>query len=100
MDVAVPARVTESAAIPPTVTVAEAAALGGSDVLARLGSGAEGLAEAEAAHRAARTAEALHSGIRHSCAVLRNGHAPWALPCLSRRWLGCWASGPCPASSS
>jgi Mg2+-importing ATPase len=124
------------------MTVAEAAALGASEILARLESGSEGLAEGEAARRlrvlgpnavrsyraralpvlvsqlrsplllllavtaiassflgqagdaviigvillasvglgfvneykAAKTAEALHSGIHHSCVVLREGH--------------------------
>jgi Mg2+-importing ATPase len=142
MAVALPARARESAAVPPPVTVAEAAALPASDVLARLESDTRGLAEGEAARRlrvigpnavrsyraralpvllsqlrsplllllavtalasaflgqasdaviigvillasvglgfvneykAAKTAEALHSGIHHSCVVLREGH--------------------------
>jgi Mg2+-importing ATPase len=139
--VAVPSR-KESAAVPSPVTAAEAGALAAGDVLARLGSGAGGLAEEEAARRlrvvgpnavrshraralpvlmsqlrsplllllaatavasaflgqassaviigvilaasvglgfaneykAAKTAEALHSGVRHSCVVWRDGH--------------------------
>jgi P-type Mg2+ transporter len=47
--VAVPSR-EESAAVP-SLTVAEAAALGAADVLARLGSGTGGLPEEEAAWR-------------------------------------------------
>jgi len=141
MAVAVAARVRDSAAVP-SVSVAEAAGTGASDVLARLDSGTEGLVGAEAARRlrvagpnavrtyraralpvlvsqlrsplllllavtavassflgqasdaviigvillasvglgfvneykAAKTAEALHSGIHHSCVVVRDGH--------------------------
>ena len=50
MAVAVPSR-EEGAAVPSPVTAARAAALPAGDVLARLGSGAEGLAEEEAARR-------------------------------------------------
>ena len=41
----------ESTAVPPPVPAAEAAALSGAEVLARLGSGPQGLAEGEAARR-------------------------------------------------
>lgn len=106
MAVAVAARFSQSTAVPPLVSVAEAAALGASEVLARLESGTEGLAGSEATRRlrvagpnavrsyraravpvllsqlrsplllllAVTAAEALHSGIRHSCVVLRQGH--------------------------
>jgi Mg2+-importing ATPase len=142
MAVALPARVRDSAAVPPPLSVPEAAALGASEILARLESGTEGLAEGEATRRlrvlgpnavrsyraralpvlvsqlrsplllllavtaiassflgqasdaviigvillasvglgfvneykAAKTAETLHSGIHHSCVVLREGH--------------------------
>lgn len=50
MSAAVPSG-RESAAVPPPVTAAEAAALPACDVLARLGSGPGGLAEDEAARR-------------------------------------------------
>ena len=50
MAVAVPSR-KESAAVPSPVTAAQAGALAAGDVLARLGSGAEHLAEQEAARR-------------------------------------------------
>src|SRR5690242_5577322 len=141
MAVAIPSR-EEGAIVPSPVTTAEAAALGADDVLARLGSGAPGLQEGEAARRlratgpnavrshrvnawselasqlrspllillavtalasaflgqssdaiiigvilaasvgmgfvneykAAKTAEALHSSVRHRCVVLRDGH--------------------------
>src|ERR1700757_1993158 len=142
MAITVPARTKERASVPPLVTVSEAAALGASEVLARLESGTAGLAEGEAARRlqavgpnavrsyrarvlpvllsqmrsplllllavtaiassflgqasdaviigvillasvvlgfvneykAAKTAEALHASIHHSCVVLREGH--------------------------
>ncbi len=45
------ARGTESASVPPPVSAAEAAALETAEVLARLGSGTQGLAETEAARR-------------------------------------------------
>ncbi len=142
MAVAAAARVRDSAAVPPPVSVTKAAALAASEVLARLEGGTRGLAETEAARRlrvvgpnavrsyraralpvllsqlrsplllllavtaiassflgqasdaviigvillasvglgfvneykAAKTAEALHSGIHHSCVVVREGH--------------------------
>jgi Mg2+-importing ATPase len=142
MAVAVAARFSQSTAVPPSVSVTEAAALSASEVLARLESGTAGLAEGEAARRlrvagpnavrsyraralpvllsqlrsplllllavtaiassflgqasdaviigvillvsvglgfvneykAAKTAEALHSSIRHSCVAVREGH--------------------------
>jgi len=51
MAVAVGARFSQSTAVPPLVSVAEAAALGASEVLARLESGTEGLAESDATRR-------------------------------------------------
>ncbi|HUC27326.1 MAG TPA: magnesium-translocating P-type ATPase [Streptosporangiaceae bacterium] len=142
MAITAPARTKVRAAIPPPVTVSEAAALGASEILILLESGTAGLSEDEAARRlravgpnavrsyraralpvlltqlrsplllllavtaiassflgqasdaviigvillasvglgfvneykAAKTAEALHASIHHSCVVLREGH--------------------------
>ncbi len=51
MAVAIAARASDSAAVPAPVPVAEAAALGSAEVLARLQNATQGLAEAEAAGR-------------------------------------------------
>ena len=51
MAVAAAARVRDSAAVPPPVSVTKAAALAASEVLARLEGGTRGLAETEAARR-------------------------------------------------
>jgi P-type Mg2+ transporter len=70
MAVAVPSR-EEGAVVPSPVTAAEAAALRADDVLARLGSGAPGLPEDEAARRLRATGpNAVRSHHVHALSVL------------------------------